>query len=73
MAGVLFLGCVLIQCGGNDPSDAGKIHLPRVGTRYWLAHGAVLHGTDPRIHAVQLLYLNRDSPAGMHGFTTPLL
>lgn len=71
--GALFPGRVLLQCGGNDPSDTGKICLSRVGTRHWLAHGSVLHDTDSRIHAVLLLHLNRDPPAGMSSFTTPLL
>ena len=73
MAGAFFPGRVLLQRGGNDPSDTGKIHLSRVGTRHWLAYGSVLHGTDSRIHAVLFLHLNGDSPAGMNSFTTPLL
>ena len=73
MAGALFPGCVLLQRSGNDPSDTGKIHLSCMGTRHRLAYGSVLHGTDSRIHAVLFLHLNRDSPAGMNSFTTPLL
>lgn len=73
MADALFLGCVLLQRGGNDPSDTGKIRLSCMGARRWLAHGSVLHGADSRIHAVLFLHLNRDSPAGMNGFTSPLL
>lgn len=73
MAGALFPGRVLLQRGGNDPSDTGKIRLSCVGARHWLAHGSVLHGADPRVHAVLLLHLNRDSPAGMNGFASPLL
>lgn len=73
MVGALFPGCVLLQCGGNDPFDTGKIRLSCMGTRHWLAYGSVLHGTDSRIHAVLFLHLNGDSPAGMHSFTTPLL
>lgn len=73
MAGALFPGRVLLQRGGNDPSDTGKICLSRVGTRHRLAYGSVLHGADSRIHALLFLHLNGDSPAGMSSFTSPLL
>lgn len=63
-------GCVFLQCGGNDPSDTGKIRLPCVGTRHWVAHGPVLHGSHSRVHALLFLHLHRDSPAGRSSFTT---